>query len=148
MNSEFMESVWWVFKELWDRELIYEGFKVSPYCPRCATPLSNFEMAQGYADKEDIAITVKFQLSAASSQLLGDRNLRTTNHESRTYLIAWTTTPWTLPGNLLLAVNEKVNYAVLSNGKENLILAKERLDFYKEELKGYKKIKELKGKEL
>lgn len=95
MSPEFMESIWWVFKNLWDKDLIYEGHKVVPYCPRCSTPLSNFETNQGYKDRQDPALTVKFELE----------------NEPGTYLLAWTTTPWTLPSNLALAVGPDITYA-------------------------------------
>ncbi|NTU69853.1 isoleucine--tRNA ligase [bacterium] len=132
MNIEFMESVWWVFKSLYEKGLIYEGHKVMPYCPRCSTPLSNFEVGQGYKDKNDKAITVKFQSEE-------DKNL---------YFLAWTTTPWTLPGNLALTVGSKIEYAVVSNKKEKYILAKDRLDSYKEELGDFKVEETLLGEKL
>lgn len=100
MDIQYMESVWWVFKSLWDKKLIYEGHKVMPYCPRCATSLSNFELGLGYADKRDKAITVKFELVSQE----------TDNSKQKTYILAWTTTPWTLPGNLALAINPEEDY--------------------------------------
>ena len=81
MDRSFMESIWWVFKSLWDQGLVYEGYKILPYCPRCATPLSNFEANQGYREVVDPAITIRFRAA--------DRE--------NTYFLAWTTTPWTLP---------------------------------------------------
>ena len=90
MDPEFMESVWWVFKSLWDQDLLYEGYKSLAYCPRCATPLSNFEVNQGYQDTQDPSITVRFKLLDAPN----------------TSLLAWTTTPWTLPSNTGLAIAE------------------------------------------
>ncbi|MBT3729657.1 class I tRNA ligase family protein [bacterium] len=62
MDADFMESVWWVYKELYDKDLIYEGHRVVPYCPRCTTPLSNFEVNQGYKDKQDKTVTLKFKV--------------------------------------------------------------------------------------
>lgn len=131
MNPEYMESVWWAFKSLHEKNLAYEGHKVMPYCPRCATPLSNFEVGQGYKDKRDKAVTIKFQS--------GD--------DKDTYFLAWTTTPWTLPGNLALAVSEDVNYVTVKKDGKNYILAKERLEHYTEELGGDVQ-KSQKGKEL
>ncbi|MCW1930469.1 MAG: isoleucine--tRNA ligase [Candidatus Kerfeldbacteria bacterium] len=95
MDRNFMESVWWVFKQLWDRNLVYEGKKSMHICTRCVTPLSNFEVTLGYKDVKDIAAFVKFQL---------------TDCEVPTYIIAWTTTPWTLPGNVALAIGKDVQY--------------------------------------
>src|SRR3989339_288044 len=88
MEPTYMESIWWVFKALWDKGLIYEGSKILPYCPRCSTPLSNFETNQGYRDVTDPAITIRFKL----------------DKEPNSYVLAWTTTPWTLPSNMALAV--------------------------------------------
>jgi len=109
MDAEFMESVWWVFKSLWDQGLVYEGYKSLAYCPRCATPLSNFEVNQGYQETQDPSITVRFRVRDAD-------NLS---------ILAWTTTPWTLPSNMALAVGPDIEYArVRLHGGEQLILAK------------------------
>jgi len=133
MDVEYMESIWWVFKSLWDKGLIYEGHKVVPYCIRCATPLSNFETNQGYQDKQDPALTVKFELV----------------DEPGTYLLAWTTTPWTLPSNLALAVGANITYAKIkdSNG-ENYIMALDRVPHYYKNPTDYTVISEFLGKEL
>ena len=113
MDTDFMESVWWVFKSLWDKGLIYEGYKSLAYCPRCATPLSNFEVNQGYQDTQDPSVTVRFKIR-------GEENLS---------ILAWTTTPWTLSSNLGLAVGEGLDYVcVTTTDGEQLILAKARLD--------------------
>ncbi len=95
MDSFYTESVWWAFKTLFDKGLIYEGFKSMQLCPRCETTLSNFEVSQGYKEITDSSAFVKFQLTGAAD----------------TYLVAWTTTPWTLPGNVALAVNPDAEYA-------------------------------------
>jgi len=100
MDVDYMESVLWVFKSLYEKGLIYEGYKSMHVCPRCETTLSNFEVAQGYKDIEDISITVKFEI----------KNPITYNLKPKTYLLAWTTTPWTLPGNVALAINPNVKY--------------------------------------
>ncbi len=111
MDVEFMESVWWVFKSLWDKGLIYEGYKSLAYCPRCATPLSNFEVNQGYRETQDPSITVRFRLRDRDGENLS--------------ILAWTTTPWTLPSNMALAVGPEIDYArVRLHGGEQLILAK------------------------
>ncbi len=103
MDLDFMESVWWVFKELWDKGFIYEGYRVMHVCTRCETTLSQTEVAEGYKDIKDLSATVKFKLK--SEQKIGDF---TTNED--TYILAWTTTPWTLPGNVALAVGEEIEY--------------------------------------
>ncbi|MBI2515077.1 class I tRNA ligase family protein [Candidatus Wolfebacteria bacterium] len=100
MDSEYTESVWWVFKTLYDKKLIYEGYKSMHICPRCETTLSNFEVAQGYKDIEDSSVIVEFELEETKNQ----------KPKTKNYLLAWTTTPWTLPGNAALAVNPKVKY--------------------------------------
>jgi len=111
-DSTYIESVWWILKQLWDRELLYQGFKVVPYCPRDMTPLSSHELAQGYRDNvEDPSVYVKFELE----------------DEPGTYLLAWTTTPWTLPGNVALAVGLDIPYVRVRQGKERYILARARL---------------------
>ena len=114
MDREYMESIWWVFKRLWDRGLVYQGNKIMAYCPRCATPLSNFETSQGYQDVEDPSITVRFAVAG----------------QPNTYLLAWTTTPWTLPSNLALAVGPEIEYVTVQDGDERYIMAAERLESY------------------
>ncbi len=133
MDPEYMESIWWVFNNLWDKNLIYEGHKVVPYCPRCATPLSNFETNQGYADKQDPALTAKFELES----------------EPGTFLLAWTTTPWTLPSNLAIAVGPDLTYAKIKdkNG-EIYILALDRVPHYYKDPSEYEVVEEFLGKKL
>ena len=117
MDRDFMESVWWVFKTLWDKGLVYEGYKILPYCPRCATPLSNFETNQGYKDVVDPAITIRFQAEG----------------EENTYFLAWTTTPWTLPSNLALAAGPEIDYVKVKDGDEFYYMAESRLGLYYKE---------------
>ena len=112
MDPGYMESIWWVFNTLWQKGLIYEGFKILPYCVRCSTPLSNFETNQGYKDVQDPAITISFKLK----------------EEEKTFILAWTTTPWTLPSNMALAVGEKIEYVKISDEGNNFILAKDLLE--------------------
>ncbi|HZM16449.1 MAG TPA: isoleucine--tRNA ligase [Candidatus Krumholzibacteria bacterium] len=119
MDPDYMESIWWAFQRLWEQGLIYQGFKVMPYCPRCATPLSNFETAQGYEDVQDPAITVRFRASAAAASALGA--------EKPLSFLAWTTTPWTLPSNLGLAVGADIPYVRVRDGEQEYILAAERV---------------------
>lgn len=137
MNIEFMESVWWVVRQLWDQGLIYKGYKPMHICPRCVTPLSNFEVTQGYKDIKDISVVAKFKLR--ENEIFKKLKL-----PEGTQVLAWTTTPWTLPGNLLLAVNAEVEYVLINltviteeagagdeseftKHDEFLILAKERI---------------------
>src|SRR6185295_13526294 len=108
MDAPYTESVWWAFKNLYDRKLIYEGFKSMHLCPRCGTTLSNFEVAQGYKDIEDFAVTVKLPLV----------------DEPNTSLLIWTTTPWTLPGNAAAAVNQDFEYEKVKVGSEFVVAAK------------------------
>ena len=132
MDLNYMESILWVFKTLWDKGLIYESDRVLPYCPRCATPLSNFEVNQGYKEVADPAITVKFKIK----------------DKPNTYIIAWTTTPWTLPSNMALAVGEDITYVEIEDGTDTYILAKERLSHYYKNPDEYKIKKELIGCDL
>lgn len=119
MDSSYTETVWWVFSELNKKGLVYEGFKTMHLCPRCGTTLSNFEVNQGYKDIKDIAVTVKMPL------------LDDAGNATDTSILIWTTTPWTLPGNLAVAVNREITYVkvrvVLDGTDEYVILAKARL---------------------
>lgn len=120
MDASFMESVWWVFKTIYDKGLVYQGHRVVPYSVGMSTPLSNFEVNQGYMDKQDKTITVKFKVKWSEKK----------------YILAWTTTPWTLPANLWLAIWEDIEYVELmdKSSKEIYILAKARInDYYKNE---------------
>ena len=132
LDRPYMESVMWAFKTLWDKGLIYEGFKVLAYCWRCETPLSNTEtrMDDVYRDRQDPALTVQFQLDS------GER------------ILAWTTTPWTLPSNLALAVGPDIDYAVMEEGGVRYILAESRLAAYERELADAVHLSTIKGSEL
>ncbi|WP_422446656.1 isoleucine--tRNA ligase [Thermoanaerobacterium sp. DL9XJH110] len=110
-HNTYIESVWWALKKIWEKGLLYKGHKVVPYCPRCGTSLSSHEVAQGYEEVEDPSVFVKFPV-------VGEEN---------TYLLAWTTTPWTLPSNVALAVKADYNYVKVENNGEKLILAEGRL---------------------
>jgi len=129
MDTSYTESVWWAFKTLFDRKLIYEGFKAMQLCPRCGTTLSNFEVSQGYKDVTDLAITVKFELlDPIGTGGAGDAQVSASDGAGpRTYLLAWTTTPWTLPGNMALAVAAGASYVLVQIGDERFILARDRL---------------------
>lgn len=113
MDLEYMESVWWVFKELYDRGLIYEGYKSMHVCPRCETTLSQQEVSEGYKDIKDLSVTAKFELvSEPLPGLLFERG------GEKTFVLAWTTTPWTLPANVALAVGEDVEYVIVEKKDE------------------------------
>ena len=132
MDPAYMESIWWVFNSLWEKGLIYEGHRIVPYCPRCTTPLSNFETNQGYADVQDPAITIRFKVEGAE----------------RTYILAWTTTPWTLPSNMALAVGKDIVYLKIKDGDDFYILAKDRVPAYYKKGAHYEIIEELTGDKL
>jgi len=121
MDSTYTESLWWAFKTLYDRGLVYKGFKAMHLCPRCGTTLSNFEVSQGYKDIEDWTVTVKFELKTENSKL------KTTDQNSKlpVYFLAWTTTPWTLPGNVALAVHPKITYVQAEKDGAYYILAED-----------------------
>jgi len=133
LDTPYMESVMWAFRTLWDKGLIYEGFRVLAYCWRCETPLSNTEtrMDDVYRDRQDPALTVSFQLETGEK------------------ILAWTTTPWTLPSNLALAVGPDVDYAVMAHPDGNkYILAAARVGSYEKELEGAEQVATLKGSEI
>lgn len=108
-HNSYIESVWAILKKVWDKDLIYLGHKVVPYCPRCGTALSSHEVAQGYQKVWDTSVYVKFKLT----------------DEENTYFLSWTTTPWTLPGNVALAVGEKIEYVKAKLDQEYFIIAKD-----------------------
>jgi isoleucyl-tRNA synthetase len=135
MDSDYMESIWWIIRSLWEKDLIYEGHYILPYCPRCSTVLSNHELSLGgYQDVHDPAITIRFRVktiapgsgAAADSAVAG--LLR--NPEVSTYILAWTTTPWTLPSNLALTLGPDIDYVVIQDGDVRYILAESRLPAY------------------
>ncbi len=140
MNPEFMESIWWVAKTLWDKGLIYEGKYILPYCPRSSTVLSTHELAQGYKDVNDPAITIRFKAKTITCD----------SDTENTYFLAWTTTPWTLPSNLGLTMGPDIDYVKIQDNetKEFFILAKARLSSYYKDENGYKIIYEKKGTEF
>ncbi|MGB0387700.1 MAG: isoleucine--tRNA ligase [Ardenticatenaceae bacterium] len=136
MTNEYVESVWAILKKFWDDKLLYQGYKVVPYCPRCGTPLSSHEVSQGYKDVEDPSFYVKFPVEG----------------EPNTYFLVWTTTPWTLPGNVALAVGEEVTYQLVEGEDgERLYVARElagRVLPLANEEAGWKVLKEVTGQEL
>ncbi|MBQ7248931.1 MAG: isoleucine--tRNA ligase, partial [Deltaproteobacteria bacterium] len=108
-ENTFIESEWWALKNIWDKGLLYKGFKIVPYCPRCGTPLSSHEVAQGYKDVTERSATVKMRVKGTDN----------------TYFLVWTTTPWTLPSNVALCVNANYKYFRVDVGGESYILAEE-----------------------
>ncbi len=131
MDTSFMESVWWVFKTIYDKGLIYEGNRIVPYCPRCTTPLSNFEVNQWYKDKQSKTVTVKFKVK---------------NSENK-YILAWTTTPWTLYSNLWLAVWADIMYSEILDkaSGDTYVLASEKVKDYYKNIDDYTLLREYKG---
>ncbi|WP_035294282.1 isoleucine--tRNA ligase [Clostridium sp. KNHs214] len=130
-HDNYIESVWWALKQMWDKDLLYKGHKVLPYCPRCGTGLSSHEVAQGYKDVKDSTAIVKFKVKG----------------EENKYILAWTTTPWTLPSNMALTVNKKYDYIEAKVGDEVFVLAKELAPVVLKDME-YEIVKEFKGEEL
>lgn len=111
LENNYMESIWWVFKQIWDKDMVYQGHKSMHICPRCETPLSNFEVSQGYKDVTDLSITAKFKLK-----------------DEDAFVLAWTTTPWTLPGNVALAFGADIKYVKVKSEGETYIMAKDLVE--------------------
>lgn len=133
MDKDYMESIWWVFKSLYEKGLIYQGYNILPYSPKLACPLSNFEVnLGGYRDVVDQAITVRFLIDGTKD----------------TYFLAWTTTPWTLPSNLALALGPNIDYVKVKDGDEYYILGKDRLSHYYKNEEDYEIVEEYKGSDL
>lgn len=135
-KNEYIESVWWILKKLWEKDLLFQGFKVVPYCPRCGTPLSDHEVALGYEEVEDPSIFIRMPLVDTPD----------------TSLLVWTTTPWTLPGNVAVAAHPEEEYVTVEHtlpegGKERLILARALLTKVFED-KPVKIINQIKGNQL
>lgn len=135
MDNEYIESVWWSLKELWKKKLLYEGYRVVPYCARCGTPLSSHEVAQGYKTLKENTVYVKFKVKGRDDE----------------FFLAWTTTPWTLLSNLALAVNPDIEYASVLYRREKYVLAKALVgSIFKEgeyEIVGVQKGRDLLGRE-
>ncbi len=171
-ENEYIETLWWIIKRVWEKKLLYQGHKVVPYCPRCGTALSSHEVAQGYKKVTEESVYIKFKLKAQSEKLKAKfQNLKPGVSEpvlqKDIYFLAWTTTPWTLPGNVALALGKDIDYVLVeqeskeqkaksknANQKakirvgahlEYFILAKRRLEILEGE---YKIIQEFKGRNL
>jgi isoleucyl-tRNA synthetase len=169
MDADYMETIWWVMKSLWEKGLLYEGHYILPYCPRCATVLSNHELnLGGYRDVHDPAITIRFKVREGGAPPCGRTSSRPTPPAGGapprnapplppdSYFLAWTTTPWTLPSNLALAVGPDIGYVLVSdlssdksgNGGEHYILAEARLSAYYKNEGEYKIVQRFKGSAL
>ena len=128
-HNDYIESVWWALKEIWNKGLLYKGHKIVPYCPRCGTPLSSHEVAQGYKDVKEKSAFVRFKVKGEDA-----------------YFLAWTTTPWTLPSNLGLCVNPEITYVKVKQGDYTYYMAKELCDKVLGE--DYTIVEEMPGKSL
>ncbi|MBI2642481.1 MAG: isoleucine--tRNA ligase [Candidatus Wildermuthbacteria bacterium] len=128
-ENSYIETLWQIIKTFWEKKLLYKDYKVVAYCPRCGTPLSSHEMAQGYKTVKERSVYVKFEIPSLDSRRGGRNSKSETNTKlqipNNTYFLAWTTTPWTLPGNVALAVHPKITYVLAQKGDEHYILAKE-----------------------
>ena len=147
MDNDYMETIWWVVKSLWEKELLYEGHYVLPYCPRCATVLSNHELnLGGYRNVHDPAITVRFKIMGNGELGVGSGGEIPAN----AYILAWTTTPWTLPSNLALALGPDIDYVLVENlaASDYYILAETRLPAYYKDAASYRIVWRKKGSEL
>ncbi len=137
-ENDYIQSVWWILRQLWDKGMLYQGYKVVPYCARCGTPLSTHEVSLGYEEVADPSVFVRFAVKG----------------EPGTYFLVWTTTPWTLPGNAALAVNRRETYVMVEGpaadgqGTERLILAQALLDKALNDPRAYTVVREMEGEDL
>ena len=130
-EPQYIEKLWGIVKQVWDKGLLYKDYRVTPHCPRCGTSLSSHELAQGYKDVKDLSVYAKFRVKGT---------------EAKEFLVAWTTTPWTLPGNVALAVGENIDYVKVRVGEEFLWVAKDRVAEVVKEM--YDVLEEVKGSAL
>ncbi|MBN1161578.1 MAG: isoleucine--tRNA ligase [Dehalococcoidales bacterium] len=139
MDNTYVESVWWALKQIWDKGLVYQGYRVTPHCPRCGTSLSSHEVSQGYKDDTvDPSVYIKFKVV--------DKSKADLPSDMPVFLLAWTTTPWTLPGNTALAVAPDAEYVLLKGDLEYLVLAARLSGSIN--LDGYREVKKFLGKDL
>lgn len=129
-HNDYIESVWWSLKKIWEKGLIYKGHKIVPYCPRCGTALSSHEVAQGYKDVKEASVFLKFAVKS----------------QKQVFLLAWTTTPWTLPSNVALAVNPELTYVKVKCGDEMYIIAEQLAPTVIKE--NYDVVEKLQGRQL
>ncbi|MDR0402740.1 MAG: isoleucine--tRNA ligase [Treponema sp.] len=135
MDRDYMETIWWVMASLWEKGLLYEGHYILPYCPRCATVLSNHELnLGGFRDVHDPAITVRFKIRGVVPGSRASASVEPADIAEgaggAAYLLAWTTTPWTLPSNLALTIGPDIDYVLVQDGDDRYILAESRLPAY------------------
>src|SRR3989339_392914 len=128
-ENNYIESIWWALKQYFEKKMIYRGYKIQPYCPRCETPLSSHEVSLGYKDVKDPSVYIKMKVKG----------------EANTFFLVWTTTPWTLISNVALAVHPKVDYVKAELKGEHLILAEARLSVLGDE---YVVLERFKGSDL
>ena len=145
LTNDYIESVWWLLRQIWDGELLYEGFKVVPYCPRCGTAISSHEMAQGYHDVTEPSVYVRFPLTAAAAAKVATLGAAASAAAAATgdgvataqaasgglgtvSLAVWTTTPWTLVSNVACAVNPEIDYALVESRGERFVLARDLVE--------------------
>jgi isoleucyl-tRNA synthetase len=139
MDPDFMESIWWVFKQLWDQGRVYKSYRIMPYSWKLSTPLSNFEAGSNYKDVQDPAITVRAKVLTGADAAWGE-----------THLLIWTTTPWTLPENLAICAGPEIDYAVVRDAKEKVcyVMAEARLEAYYKKAEDFERVASLKGRDL
>jgi len=142
-DPSYIETLWWIVKEISKKGLLYQDYKVVPYCPRCGTCLSSHEVAQGYKKIKEPAIYVKFKILNSKHQILNKFKIQ--NPKFKTYLLVWTTTPWTLPANVAIAAHPEFNYILAEKDKEYYILAESKKEVLGEKVKV---VKRFKGKTL
>ena len=146
-NNDYIETCWWIIKQLWDQGLIYQGYRVTPHCPRCGTSLSSHEVALGYQDDTvDPSIYIKFKLLPIDSESTALKNYRENFFKKPVHILAWTTTPWTLPGNTALAVASDSEYSLLEGEKDHIIMASALVGLT--DLEGYREVGRVSGSEI
>ncbi len=146
LDNGYIESCWWAIKQLWDKGLIYQGYKVTPHCPRCGTSLSSHEVALGYEEVDDPSVYIKFKLTPSSVATTPLEPLFSNFQRKPAYLLAWTTTPWTLPGNTALAVAPDAEYSVMEGEDNYLIMASILVG--KVGFEGYREVDRVKGADI
>ena len=147
LDNGYIESCWWIVKKLWNKGLIYQGYKVTPHCPRCGTSLSSHEVALGYRDNtDDPSVYIKFKVKPSSVATTALEPLFERFQQKPAYLLAWTTTPWTLPGNTALAVSPNAEYSVMEGKDDYLIMASVLVGMVG--LEDYREVVRVKGAEI
>ena len=139
MDPDFMESIWWVFKQLWEQKRVYKSYRIMPYSWKLSTPLSNFEAGNNYKDVQDPAITVRAKVLTGADAAYGE-----------TYLLIWTTTPWTLPENLAICAGPEIDYVIVRDTASQVcyVMAEARLEAYYKKAEEYTIVAKLKGADL